>query len=207
MKNIYLSLIMTSALTILGCGSSGSGDNSNTPPEDKPKTDNLVNKVDNINELKPYFSLAQKLVTGEQKTSCLPTKDGKSMVISQLTYGSTIQFDYTEYDNAQCMGDAATMLLSYYSLTLGDELDNGKAIEANLKFDHGENIVDKVPNHMLGYDISKTFYTTIVASGNEKTQEIKLGIAKPTHTNDGSTASKRANDVSDYTSGRYYFSN
>ncbi len=213
-----LSLFTLSLLAIVGCGggngsggdnqSSNSGsDTSNQHTDGGGSSTKAVNSIDDIEPLKNYLLLARKLVTGEQKTSCLPTGDGKGKIISHVTYGSTIQFEYKEYANEQCTGDETEMLLSYYSLTTGETINGGKALEANLKFDHGDDIVDKVPNHMLGSDITKTFYTTIVASGNESKNEIKMGIAKPSSSNDGSTPQKRANDVSDYTSGRYYFTN
>ncbi len=221
LNHLKLSLVAISVLTLLGCGGGGDGGsqgssgnensinqngNSNASHNDGSSTQ-AVNGIDDIEPLKNYLGLARKLVTGEQKTSCLPTGDGRGKVISQISYGSTVQFQYKEYDNPQCTGDETEMLLSYYSLTTGDTINGGKALEVNLKFDHGDDIVDKIPNHMLGNDITQTFYTTIVASGDASKSEIKMGIAKPTATNDGSSPEKRANDVSDYTSGKYYFTN
>ena len=209
-------------LTLIGCGGGGSSTSSasststaggtttggtttsggNTPTGNT----SAVNSIDNIEALKPYLSLATKLVTGAQKTRCFPAANGKGKTISQFRSGSTVIFHYEEYDNAQCVGNSTLHETSNYSLTLGNTINGGKALEANLKFDSGADIVDKMPNHILGYDIANTVYTTIVASGNESKQEIVLGIAKPTDANDGSSADKRANDVSDYTSGKYYFS-
>jgi hypothetical protein len=229
MKRLNLAIATVATLALIGCGGGGGSSSvedttggtttggtttggtttggSTTGGSTNGGSKTTVNTTDSIGELKPYLSLAIKLVTGTQKISCLAAENGKGKTISQWISGSTVRFDYTEYDNTQCVGDYTKMKLSYYSLTLGNEINGGKALEVSLKFDHGDDIVDKMPNHMLGYDIANTFYTTIVASGNESKQEIKMGMAKPTDTNDGTSASKRANDVSDYTSGEYYFSN
>jgi len=208
MKILNLAIVTIATLTIIGCGEdSSSSDKERAKGDTIGGTTTTINRTDNIHELRPYLALARNLVTGSQKTSCLPVGNGKGKVISQVISNSSIQFHYKEYSNAQCIGDIETMKLSHYSITYGNEIDGGKAIEANLKFNDGDDIVDKVPNHMLGYDIGTTFYTTIVASANTSTLEIKIGIAKPTDTNNGTSASKRANDISDYTSGLYYLSN
>jgi len=223
MKTLNLAIATVATLALIGCGGGGGSSSDGTTTGGTTTTGNTtggtttggssstntttgsVNSIDSIHELKPYISLATKLVTGTQKTSCLAAENGKGKTISQWISGSTVRFDYTEYDNAQCVGDYTEMKPSYYTLTLGDEINGGKALEVSLKFDHGDDIVDKMPNHMLGYDIANTFYTTIVASGNASTQEIVMGIAKPIEANNGSSADKRANDVGDYTSGEYYF--
>jgi hypothetical protein len=209
MKKI-INFLAFSFLTIgfVGCGGGGSSSSDDGSSSlDNSESTTAINNVDRIEPLKPYLGLARKLVTGTQKMSCFPTDDGKGKVISQVASGSTIQFSYTEYDNEQCIGDALTMELSYYSLTIGNEINEGKALEVNLQFAYGDNIVDKVPNHMLGYDIGSTFYTTMVASDDEAKGEIKMGIATPTQSYSGISSELRANDVSDYTSGKYYFSN
>jgi len=208
-KKSLLALSFLSIAFITGCGggSSSSNNDNSTNTHDDSSSKDIVNKSDDIDTLKPYLGLAGKLVTGKQKSSCLPTGDGGGEIISQIISGSTIQFEYQKFDNESCNGDSVDMELSYYSLTIGDTIDNGKALEANIKYDHGFDIVDKVPNHMLGYDTKNIYYTTIVASGDISKNEIKMGIAKPSSEKDGSSPEKRANDLSDYTSGKYYFSN
>jgi hypothetical protein len=205
MTKLNMAIVTAVTLALIGCGGGGSSAPASGSTTTGGGTTTTVNTIDSIHDLKPYLGLANKLVTGTQKTSCLPTEDGKGRVIKQFIAGSSVNFYYDEYSNTQCTGDYLTERASY-SLTLGNEINEGKALEVNLKFDSGDDIVDKVPNHMLGYDIANTFYTTIVASGNEAKKEIKLGLAKPTDANDGSSPEKRANDVSDYTSGKYYFS-
>ena len=196
-NTINLSLIAMAMLTLNGCGGDPRSSNGNPG----------ANNTDNIKQIKYDLQMAHKLVTGEQKTSCLPTGDGKGMVISQVASGSTIQFDCDEYDNEQCSGDVTNMLLAEYSLTFGNVTNNGKALEVNLKFDHGDDIVDKIPHHILGYDISKTFYTTIIASEDKSKGEYKVGFAVPTDSVNGSSSDSRAKDFSDFTSQKYYFSN
>jgi len=78
-------------------------------------------------------------------------------------------------------------------------------MEVEFQFSSGDDLTDKIPNHILGYDVDSVVYTTFVSAGTYEADNLVWGVAKPTDTKDGTSAANRANDVSDYTSGKYYF--
>jgi len=215
MKTLNLAIATVATLTLIGCGGGGdtssggstaggatTGGVANTPSSS-------VNAIEsnNIKERLSYSFSASDLVSGSEKKQCHKMDTGHSYTIKWAIVATEMNVYYNEYSNENCVGQVPDVRFgkAKYRVTIGNVLNGGKALEVDFQFVSGDDWIDDMPGHILGYDIGKTYYTIAVSSGTYQNQNLIWSVAKPTDANDGTSPSKRASDVSNYTSGKYYF--
>jgi len=190
-----------------GTNTTGTGSNNGTGGTTTSGTTAVNTQENNIKARLAYAFLASDLVSGAEKKQCHKMPNGHSYTIKWLVDNTEMNVGYDEYSNENCVGGFPDVRFgsAKYRVTIGNEINGGRAVEVDLQFVSGDDYTNDMPNHILGYDIAKTYYTIAVSAGNYQNQNLVWSVAKPTDTNDGSSPSKRANDVSDYTMGKFYF--
>ena len=108
------------------------------------------------------------------------------------------------YYRKNCLS-AASVKRAKYRVHFGNTLDNRKTIEIDIQFVSGDDLTTyDMPQKLFGNDVASTHYTILVAE--YYSLSLVWSVAKPTSKNDGSSATSRANDISDFTQKKYYFS-
>ena len=221
MKTLNLAIATVATLSIIGCGGGGSttptqttdntsGNTTNgSTIENNTSTSMNALEANNIKERLSYVWSASDLVSGSTKKECHKMDTGHSYTIKWQIASAINEMDvyYNEYSNVNCVGEIPDVRFgsAKYRITTGNVINNGKALEVDFQFVSGDDWIADMPGHILGYDIGKTYYTIAVSSGTYQNQNLIWSVAKPTDANDGTSPSKRASDVSNYTSGKYYF--
>ncbi len=204
------------ALSLIGCGGGGSNTSDINKTKNPQAGSNNSNVNKNLNKTEgdikkrlSYIYYAKDLVSGKEKKTCHKMANGHSYTLTWLVQPAKNELDayYYEYSNQNCVGDYPDVrnASAKYRLTFGNVINNGKALEVDMQFVSGDDITDAVPNHILGYDVAETYHTIVVSAGSHTTNNLVWGVAKPTQSNNGSSSTKRANNISDYTSGKFYF--
>lgn len=212
MKTLHLILAAAATIVIVGCGGGGnpsSGEENAGETVEEGGSGATINALEanNIKDrLASSIGFAQNFVSGTAKKVChkIDADNSYTMKWNVTFLLNRMAVFYTKYSNENCTG-SEPMRFAEYRVTIGEVINDGKAVEVDLQFVSGANVVAEIPSTILGSDIEGVYYTTVVSSGTHQDQNIVWGVAKPTDANDGSSSSKRATDVSDYTTGKFYF--
>jgi len=210
MKALYITFATVTTLVLLGCGG-GSGSTTNNTTNNLGNNTNNENpsigntEGGNIESRLENLSFAKDLVSGTDKKVCQNIDENRSYTLTSYLYSNNLSVDYKKYSQENCLG-AVTWDRAKYRVNYGNTLNSGKAIEIDIQFVSGDDLTEyDMAKRLLGSDIATTYYTTLVSTGEFGNKDIVWAVAKASDSNDGTSANKRANDISDYTSKKYYF--
>ena len=157
-----LSIATLSAFVIIGCGGGTSGGGTS----DGGTSSDSVNAIEgNIHDRLDYIFMATKLVSGTNQKACHKMNSGHGNTIKWDIFEHDMTIIYEEYSNENCIGDVIDVSYAEYQPIDTRETNGGKAMEVEFQFSSGDDLTDKIPNHILGYDVDSVVYTTFVSAG------------------------------------------
>jgi len=158
-----------------------------------------------------YFRIGY-LAKETNTTACYKGLNGDSYQTDIDIYDGTIVFNTSVYRLEDCSDEPFNYVYSAYNYELGNESSDKTRLEINLtntSYNYDEKaykIEEMVSNHIFGTFINgNPYYTDVVSSGDIRKEKIRIGFARPSISNDGTSPEKRANDVSKFTNQELFF--
>ena len=198
MKKLNLMMLTVATLVLIGCGGS-----SNT-------SDDTLKTETNMKERFNYFKDGIFSKDGNT-TICHKGLYGDSYKIHIYVYDSAIRFYTYQHRRNDCSDEPIDYAYSSYIYEIGDESADKKSVNiflTNDSYNYGSKYLEiesMVSKLIFGQIVYTTYYTSVIGSGDIRTEKLKIAFAHATTENDGSSPEKRANNISNYTEGKFYF--
>lgn len=195
---IFVSITTLSLLLFTNCGGSSN----------KQTATNTINTDAKKNF--EYFKDGY-LAKNTNTTQCYKGLDGDSYQTQISVYPDTIFLSTSIYRYDGCGGDIIDYAYSSYRYDLGNESNDTKRVEitlTNVSYNDEEyyKIEEVISNYIFGIVInSNPYYTSIVTSGDIRNEKLRIGFARASIRNDGSSPEKRADDVSMFINRELFF--